>query len=256
MTTIYATYYDHIERAGFNPQLVIKNWNSCDKRVICCAQGQVDILKAMNLDADIIDIGLGISTPSDIAKAINISMKVCFDTGADYVVWVFGDLYVTDKGDKFMAESISNNACGSIPSMGVSLYTIMYAHADQVVINSRDNRPLRDPIADGEALLVRPIPLTSDLSLILDIGYIGTPQYYTKMRNHVHIWPDPYKAKWAKAYESGHIAEAVRAAYKSIHRWRGAPLVPMDYETNKELIERLNLQEDFAFCNKILKEFA
>ena len=252
----YATYYDHIERGGYNPALVVSSWKSCDSRVICCASGQVDVLKRLNLDAEIIDIGLGISVPSDIPKAINKSLDTCFDRGTDWLVFIHGDLYMTEYGDRFIYNGIKDghSASGTIPVMGVSLYSIMYVHNSLLTINSRDSRARHNPDADGDEMLVQPDAWTQDLSLLLDIGYMGLEQYYTKTRNHVHIWPEDFKRNWLRMYERGDKAGCVRATYKAMRVWRCAPLVPINLDIYRDLLEKMNLMDDYAFCTSLMPQ--
>lgn len=247
----YCTYLDHIERGGFRPDLIVSNWNSCDRRVIYCPASEVKTLEG--IDVEVIEIGSQINVPSDIPKAFNTMVDVC---EGDWIVQIFGDIYLTAEGDKFIFSQIQSgeSSIGSIPAMGISLYSQMYMHPNQIVISKRGHTIRRDEYGDGEVMEQPIMPWTADCSLALDIGYLGTPQYFAKMHNNLHIWPDLYKSAWIKAYISGQLELAVRMAYDSIRKWRGnMPLIP--WAKNDAVLDMLNLQSDYEFCQKILEEY-
>lgn len=53
----YATYYDHIERTGYDPARIVENWNSCDRRfVFVSCEEEATVCRARNVDAEIVII--------------------------------------------------------------------------------------------------------------------------------------------------------------------------------------------------------
>jgi hypothetical protein len=253
----YVTYFDNIERGGYRPDLVVENWNSCNSRIICTSPIAGDVVEAMDLDVKVVDIGMQIHAPSDIAVALNKTVDVGFELGFDWVVLIFGDLYLTVEGDEFIAGCIrqGKGPGGMIPVLGTSLYSSMYIHNNQININSVDYRPCRVEVADGEEMEIYPEAWTDNPLLALDLGYLGTKQYYRKMKNHVNIWPDQYKREWIRMYESGNIDGAIEMAYGSMRFWRGAPLSLFPYDAYKLMIDRLNLHDDFERCKSIMSKF-
>lgn len=136
---IYATYLDHIDRGAYHPEIVVENWDGCDRRVVCCSGDEVERLRYV--DADIIPIDISIATPSDIPRAFNRTIETCFNLGADWVVFIYGDLYLTQLGDTLISEHLHDPGAvvGTIPSMGVQLYTEMYAHNGVEMLSSSLN---------------------------------------------------------------------------------------------------------------------
>ncbi len=93
--------------------------------------------------------------------------------------------------------------------------------------------------------------------MFLDFGYLGTPQYYAKMDNHQHIWgKDKHKAMFLKYWNRGYKETAARLAYKALKNYNRVGLIGLNMDVYGELIERLDLMEDYNFCLKYLLEYA
>lgn len=271
MTIIYCTYFDHIERCGYKPELIVENWNSCDKRVVFTSTNEeAELLRSMNLrDAMVVPTGISINVPSDIPKAQNVCLDMCYNTiGANNVVYIMGDQYLTGKGDQFIRNSIWGGFTGSIPSMGVSLYSKMWVHYFQLIISNYDNRITYNEKADGEETVEFCNVLTQDLDLALDIGYISTEAYYKHLRNHIHIWGKPdvhydYKKRWLLTYEGWvHAYDNVvldyvtRMACKAMVKAKQRSLEPIDVNIYSDLIDKMGLWLDYERVSKIVQEFA
>jgi len=260
MNITYCTYYDHIIRGGYYPELVVENWNNCTKRLITCANGQYDVLRDMKLDAEIIGIGIDINIPSDIPRAFNRTLDIGFDLGADVVVFIHGDMYLTDRGDEHLFRMINNNPnpLGSMYGMGVQLYAWQYNHPFQLTISSRDpeRRAIVDPKGDGENMIRGGGSWTEDITMLLDIGYYNSFQYYTRLKSHVNVWGhEGWKDEVIKLYESGEKRQAIARAYKEIRAWARKPLEPANMEPYRNLMDRFDLWEDHKFCLDILKDY-
>lgn len=256
MKIIYATYYDHIDRAGYMPELVVENWLNCDERVVCSAPGQVDRLSSRGLDATIVDIGIGISKPSDIPRAQNAAIDQCFRMGADWVIYIHGDHYLSAGGDIFLREACQvasgNPVQYTIPVYGVKLYCAHFVHAFTITISHKTARIIYDEQGDGVRCNIWNPCVEPSAHVAYDIGYIGMPQYKAKMENHGIIWNDStHKDLWLKMYERN-MALAVQFAYKEIRWSMSGKLEPIDLEHYGMLLNRMDLMADYNYCMGIL----
>jgi hypothetical protein len=214
----------------------------------------------MHLDAEIIDIGININSPQHIAYAFNSSMDACFDAGADTVMFVAGDAYITEAGNAFINNHIKEyTEPGLMMVQAVELYCKVW-ETFVISISTKENRVTYGVQGDGALVyykgeeLNRQGSLSHDESLILDLGYLSTYIFSRKMISHDFVWPNPNKKKWLRMYGNDK-ASAVRHRYLELRHYMKRPLQPINYEIYKDLIEKLNLQEDYAMCNKILEEF-
>lgn len=259
MNLFYCTYFDHIKRAGYRPDVIVENWLGCNKRVVFGAnQQEIDVMVNQGVNAELIDIGVGVSYPPDIANAQNACVNYCFDIlGADWLVYMQGDQYLTLVGDTYLAERIREISdhpnIYTISVMCVALYSYMWNHQTTITISHKETRIIYDMTGDG-ANCNTYNPMVSDgNNLFLDIGYLGLPQYYGKMVNHKEIWKDgdPYKSHWLKVY-SRDVDEAVRMAYKSIAKVKQRSIEPIDFSIYEDIINRLQLREDYIYCKSIM----
>ncbi len=220
-------------------------------------------MASRGVDAELVDIERSICVPSDIPKAQNACIKYCFDLGADYVVYMMGDQYLTKEGDRYIKERINELGdeahCG-IPTMNIQMYSYMWKHHWQLSISTKTHIIEYNEKADGdETVGLWPRP-TDRIDLLQDIGYMGTEAYYMHLKNHMHIWipPDPhytYKLHWIKLYERGNIDEAVQLAYQAIRKSKGIGVEPIDTTLYKELLDKMDLWSDYVFCSNIMKGY-
>lgn len=260
MRIFYCTYYDHIMNARYNPVLAIENWNHCTDRLVTCSPDEEYTLHTLlGSDANICNIGVSIDVPSDIPVALNKTIDTAFIMGADVVVMIYGDIYLTPLGDDFLSVNIASvdEPFATLPSIGVDLYVEMSNHRATLTVSSKNKRAKSNELADGEEMVSVGDPWSDDPTMLLDIGYLSTDMYYAHLRNHASIWGmDPFKAQFMKLYERGNMREAIRHAYKEIRNWARKPLVATNMTPYKDIMDRLHLWEDYNMCMSVLKEFA
>jgi hypothetical protein len=264
---VYATYYDHVARAGYRPDVCTVHWNSCDVSVIFGGdEEECDAIRSYGMAHEIINIDRKVSVPTDIPKAFNKCINHIWDTyDADWIVWCHGDIHITKTGDKYIRKFIqagidgTGMMAGTVPIMHHMLYAQQYNHPYTIQIMSDGvGRITFDETQDGEVSnLWNPI-CADDNDMFLEFGYLGTPQYYAKVNNHQHIWgQDGHKALFLKHWDCGDKEKAVRLVYKALKNYRGGVgLIGLNMDVYGELIERLELMDDCKYCSKFLPEYA
>jgi hypothetical protein len=264
---VYATYYDNVIRGGYRPDVCTAHWNSCDASVIFGGdEEECAAIRSYGMAHEIINIDRKISVPTDIAKAFNKCVNYIWDTyKADWIVWCHGDTHMTEIGDKLIRKFIQAGIdgtglmAGTVPIMSYMLYAQQYNHPGTMQIMSAGaGRITFYETADGEESNVWNPICADGNDMFLDFGYLGVPQYYGKMNNHQHIWgQDKHKALFMKLWNRGEREKAVRLAYKSLKDYRGGVgLIGLNMDVYGELIERLELMDDYKFCSKFLLEYA
>ena len=247
----YGTYYDHIARGGYRPDVCAANWGNCDVGVIFGGDmDEVEIIRSYKLPQEIINIEFKISVPTDIPIAYNKCTQYLWDViGADWVVWCSGDEYITRAGDDYLYKCMEDGVTGAMPIMHHMLYAPQYCHANTLSIMNTKDRIIFDETADGEGCEIMPPRICADdNTMFLDFGYLGTPQYSRKMDNHRYIWgEDDHKTLFLKLWNAGRKNEAVMLVYKALKDW-GGTLEEINLEVYGELIERLDLMEDYKYC--------
>jgi len=258
---IYTTYYDHIKRANYHPKLIVKNWDSCDRRIIFVSQQEeADTVHERGVDAEVIVINKGIVRASDIPIAQNYCVDYCHNTlGAEWVIYFQGDNFLTKLGDDYISSRIQKKdlTCLTLNVMSVRLYSPTWrAHTTHV--SHKERMVWFDESGDGNAADCDH-NIDAD-GMILDVGYFGTPQYLGKMRNHNYIWPDVSKVRWVTMYGKD-LNKAIRMGYQTsmqgmgLYGKTGTKLRPIDREIYGEMIEFLGQEEDYRLCMSVLQDY-
>lgn len=254
----YATYYDHMERAHYDPVLIVENWNMCDRRVVFAAnEAEMNVLKAHNIDADIINIDIDISNPTHIPIAQNACVRYCFDVlGTDWLMYAQGDQYMTPAGDASIHAFIMGNPSliSTVSVMHIQLYAYLWNHQSPVTISHKSAPVVYDVTSDGATCNVHNPAAPDGNGWFHDVGYMGLPQYAGKMNSHRHIWNDgdPYKAQWLALYAVDKDA-AVRMIYKTIKRYMRADINPLEFSVYENTLTRMGLIDDYNYCMSILR---
>jgi len=257
----YFTYFDHIERAGYVPELIVEHWDSCDRRIVFTScESEIDVMKERHVDAELINIGIGINIPSDIPIALNACTDWCYAHGADNTVLIIGDQYLTIQGDDVVRDFICNGGkIGYLNTIHVLLYSYQWGHPNQLLVTSKDRRLACTLRGDGQELDWQPEKIVDDDTLLLDIGYMGCETYRKHIDNHRYIWGSPdewykYKLAWLDTYNRDRD-EAIRMAYRNLKESKGRGLEPIDFHIYEELIGKMGLTDDYHRCVSIIKEF-
>ncbi len=261
----YATYYDNVIRGGYRPDVCTAHWNSCDVSIIFGGdEDECNAIRSYGMTHEIINIDRKVSVPTDIPKAFNKCIDYIWDVyKADWIVWCFGDEYITKAGDKFLCKFIqagidgTGMLAGTVPIMHYMLYAEQYVHPGTIQIMSDGiGRITFDEMEDGEKSNVRNPICAEDNDMFLDFGYLGSPQYHGKMYSHQYIWgEDGHKTLFLKLWMCGEWGKAMQLVYKSLKEYKGGTLEEIDLGVYGELIERLDLMDDYNFCLKHLREY-
>lgn len=258
---IYATYYNHINRANYCPELIVKNWNSCDRKIVFVSrQEEADTVHERGVDAEVIVINKGIVRASDIPIAQNYCVDYCHNTlGAEWLVYFQGDNFLTKSGDDYISARIQRKdvTCLAFNVMAVRLYSLLWRMQSSWI--SRKQRTVWfDERGDGAAHDCEH-KINAD-GMIIDVGYLGTPQYLGKMRNHNYIWPDVSKERWVSMYPKN-LNKAISMAYQTARKGLNMYgketklLLPIDRKIYEEAIEFLGLEGDYETCMSVLKDY-
>ena len=254
---IYATYYDHIDRANYHPELIIKNWDSCDRRIIFASrQEEADTVhEKRGVDAEVIVINKGISCPADISAAQNYCVDYCHNTlGAEWLAYFQGDNFLTKSGDDYISARIHRKdvTCLAFNVIAVRLYSLLWPMQTSW-LSWKQRMVWFDQYGDGAAHNCNH-KIDAD-GMIIDVGYLGTPQYLGKMRNHNHIWPDVSKERWVSMH-SKNLNKAINMAYQAAQIGKQTKLLlPIDREIYEEAIEFLGLEDDYEMCMSVIKDY-
>lgn len=249
---VYATYLDNIDRGGYQPGIVTSCWNECDRRMLFVGDAG-GMEHCGNVDAEIINIGHKISQPQDIPIAQNKCVNYCYDViGADWVLYIQGDVVLRSSGDRSVAEWVSRGVRGAIRTMGATLYAYTWLGV-VATLSHKDTPVVYDVRGDGAncGMIDDPGLIEHDGNIMWDIGYLGVPQYRAKMINHNHIWPSGGKREWLDMY-GRNPTMAIQKVYANLRNETKMDIRPIDIEQYAEIVDCLGQMDDYGRCAELM----